>query len=97
MAKAYDILYGDDGELLIKDGDFVTDVSNYQHIEDIMAAAPGHFRQYPVIGANILQQNNGIIDEAYKRLIRINLESDGFNVEKIDYTNGELTIEANRV
>lgn len=94
--EARDYLYNDDDELLIKDGDFVVGASDEQHIKDIMCAAPGHFRQYPEIGANILQQVKGVIDGRYKRVVRVNLENDGYNVKTVDFINNRLIIDAER-
>jgi hypothetical protein len=94
--EARDYLYNDNDDLLISNGDFVVGYSDEQHIKDIMCAAPGHFRQYPEIGANILQQTNGIINEDYKRIVRVNLENDGYIVKTVDFVEGRLIIEAER-
>ena len=91
-----DILTDDDGDLIIKNGDIVIGESDYQHIQDIIIAAPGDYKQYPLIGANIRMQQNGSIDGDFRKLLRLQLESDGYSVSQIQEINGILNIEAER-
>jgi len=44
MAEAVDILFADD--LVIKNGDFGVGPSDQQHIEHILFATPGQFKQH---------------------------------------------------
>lgn len=53
-----DYLLDDNGDLLIKDGDFVVGPSDNQHIQDILQSFQGEWKQFPLTGAGILQATN---------------------------------------
>lgn len=86
------------GEIKIENGDFFVAESDQQHIEHIMIADTGQFRQFPLIGVGIRRQLNGSVNRTdLKQLIRNQLKSDNFTVSKIDVTkNFEITIDAKR-
>ena len=96
MAQVKDILLDDDLDLLIQDGDFVVGPSDDQHIELILRATEGHFKEYPLLGANINSMVNGIIDGNYRKKIRLHLNQDGFKVNSVTYINEILNIDAER-
>ena len=83
MSMTTDILMDERGDLADRGGDFLIDKSNCQHIEDILIACPGEYKQNPMIGAAIRNALNGSLDGSLKRSIRINLERDGFTVNSI--------------
>lgn len=41
------------GDLLIRDGDLVLDAADEQHLEHVLLAQPGHWRQSPLTGVGI--------------------------------------------
>jgi hypothetical protein len=96
MAKVQDILLDENLDPIIKNGDFVIGPSDDQHIELILRAAPGHFKQFPLLGANVTSMVNGIIDGNYRKLIRLQLQSDGYKVNEVSYINDKLNIDAER-
>jgi len=98
MAQVNDIDYltDDNGDLIIENGDFKKGDATLQHIRDILIAAPGHYRQFPFIGADIGQMINGELDVEMKRQIRIHLTFDGYIVNQIKEVNGKLNVDANR-
>ena len=96
MKKFQDILTDENGELLFASGDIVVGDSDESHIEDILKASPGIFKQFPLLGANINSMLNGEIDVEQRRKIRLHLESDGYSVKNVSFNNDVLDIEAER-
>jgi len=92
-----DILVNKEGDLELSGGDIVTGDSQTQDIEHIMLAQKGQFTQFPLIGVGIRQRLNGPLKPAaLKRDIRIDLESDGFNVNSIDISEGQVQVDAQK-
>ena len=96
MEYVKDILLDEDGDLQIAKGNFVIAESDTTHIENIMKAAPGHYKQFPIIGANTISQINGNIGAEFRRNLTINLEIDNYNVKDITIDNGYISIDAER-
>lgn len=96
MSKARDILVGDDGDLLFDDGDFAVGDSDAQHVEDILFASPGHWKQNPLVGADVRQNINGTVTNESKRRIQLQLEADGYLVRKMPVEGFNLIIDAER-
>lgn len=92
---ANDVLISD--ELQIKNGDFLVGDSDQQNVEIIMNSNKGQFYQYPTLGVGIINQLSGPINRiSLQKNIRIELESDNYNVTKVDIikdSNGRLGIE----
>jgi len=86
------------GELVVKDGDFFVAESDQQHIEHILIADIGQFRQWPLIGVGIRRQLNGSVNRTdLKQQIRTQLKSDNFTVTRIDISRDySITIDARR-
>lgn len=76
MAKSFDFIVDEDGDLAIEDGDFVVDESDTQHIEDILFAAPGEFKQTPILGFDINRFKNAPRStmNKFKRDLKVQLE-----------------------
>ena len=97
MAIEKDILLDETTfDLKFQNGDFVLENSDYFHIQNILIAEKGWYKQYPFLGANTQSQNKGIIDNVFLQKARLNLEADGFKVKKVAYSEGELIVEAER-
>ncbi len=92
MTGRKDILLDDTGDLLIEDGDFVVGQSDQQHILHILQAAPGHYKQHPILGANAIAFVGGNSADL-KRNVRLQLHSDGYNVKKLSIANGKVRVE----
>lgn len=92
-----DIIF-ENGEIAVKNGDFFVAESDQQHIEHIMIADKGQFRQWPLIGVGIRRQINGSINKIdLKQDIRVQLRSDNFTVKRVDIENDfTITIDAKR-
>jgi hypothetical protein len=93
---AQDIMIDSTGDLVIDNGDFKIGKSDGQHIECILRSSEGHFKEFPLCGADIQSAINGIIDGAYRKKVRLQLVRDGYKVKTVDYTNSILSIDATR-
>ena len=95
-----DIILDSDGDLEILNGDIFINESDSQHVELILTADKGQFRQFPLVGIGIKKFSNGPFSaQAIKQGIKLQLESDGYNVRKIDVskiTKGIIDIDATR-
>ena len=89
-----DFIFDDSGDLTITPaGDFLVSASDAQHVEHILKADKGQFRQWPLIGFGIANQQNAPINAPeIKQEIRKQLVSDGFTVRSIKI-DGALNIE----
>jgi hypothetical protein len=98
MAKARDIKL-EDNDLVIQNGDFVITDSDAQHVEDIIQAYVGHYKEFPLVGVGIdLYINSSGTQLELERLIRLQLEGDGYSVNNIIVENdGKITIDAERI
>lgn len=78
MAK--DFIYKD-GDLQIKNGDFLIDESDQQHVEDILVAFQGEYTQNPVLGVGISSYLRAPMDakirQDLEREIKLQVEADG--------------------
>jgi len=100
MAEVVDISM--DSDIAIVNGDLKLINSDQQHIEHILRAKPGHFYQFPTIGVGVIDFQHGNTNKAeIRRLIKQNLEADGYRVNKIEIEGGvdELltSIDATRI
>jgi hypothetical protein len=88
--KAYDIQLTDAHDLLIANGDFVTDMSDERHIQHILIAEKGGYKNMPMVGVGIGNSINAPADEltrlALRTRIQLQLEYDGYTT--IDFKLG---------
>jgi len=87
MGKAHDIRFTNDDDLFIgADGDFDITESDTRHVDDIIDAWIGHWKEFPLVGVGIQRrhaQSGGI--QRISREIKIQLKSDGYNVKNIQF------------
>lgn len=84
-----DIQVDESGELIIKNGDFVIDESDRQHVEHITIAHPGEYKQHPMIGFGaILKVKSNVNKIQFKRDLKIQLAYDGYTDPTIDLDSG---------
>ena len=97
--NAKDIIFTTD--LQISDGDFSVSESDGQSIEHILRADVGQFRQSPLVGVGLQDQNNASVEpQKLKQKIKLQLKADGFSVKKVSIIGGEvlgIDIDAKRV
>ena len=95
---ANDILLEQNGDMMIKNGDFVVDYSDDQHIDLILRSNPGEIKDYPLLGLGIANYLNSPISQRIKQVVkrdlRIQLQSDNAKNIKIDFSN-QLKVKAN--
>jgi hypothetical protein len=102
MAANLDILLNNN-DLVFENGDFVIGESDQQHIADTINAFPGWWKEDPADGVGIFQYlNSGGQEQAIARSIKINLQSDGYQVGNPNVTTdlaGSMTIDpqANKI
>ena len=82
-------------DLVMENGDFKVDFSDYQHVEHILSAAKGDYLMHPITGYNANRLINGIFDGSERRELAIQLLADGYPVVKSDYdkTQNQLNLE----
>jgi len=74
------ILIGENGDLLIENGSLVLGESDAQHVDAIISACKGEFKELPALGVGIvsyLKKQNASL-ESIKREITVNLKADGY-------------------
>lgn len=100
--EAYDIK-STDNDLVINTltGDFEISTSDDQHIEDIITAFTGWFKEFPSLGVGIKQyQASAGQEQTIERSIKLQLQGDGYSVAgaKVDSNpNGTFTIWPNAI
>lgn len=88
-------------DLLIENGDFVKADCAQDHIEDIMLATKGSYKQFPLVGLNLFQYlNSPFTNEtkiSFAKQIRLQLEADKYKVRLIDVSDFEnIKVEASK-
>lgn len=79
-----DMITDQSNDLEFVNGDIRINESDSQHVEHIMIADKGQFRQFPLIGVGIKRQLNGSFNpQEVKQNIKLQLESDGYNVRQV--------------
>jgi hypothetical protein len=86
MAAYKDIIIDSTGDMEIANGDVNVNLSDSQHIEHIITTDRGQFRQWPLVGVGLLRQINGTISQqSLRQQMKLQLESDNYNVRKIKF------------
>jgi len=93
-----DILLTDGNELQTLRGDFLVGESDAQHVQHIIEATKGNFLENPTLGVGITEFRNGNISLAeLSKRVRLELQKDGYKLNKVNFINGEIVIDAQRV
>jgi hypothetical protein len=67
------------------DDDFLTGDADNNYIEYILVSAPGHWKEFPVVGVAIWQYLQGTQSpQVLQRAIRVQLEADIFSKPQVD-------------
>lgn len=88
-----DILLNEGMDLQFNNGDFLIGESTNQNVELLFVSTPGDWKQYLETGIAIKKSVNGNIDRFLDRTIRIQLEADGYNIEKLIISETGITID----
>ena len=57
--------------------------SDMQHVRHIINAQPGHYKQWPRLGAGILDDMMGTMDGEVSRRVQLHLKSDTYRPQNI--------------
>lgn len=99
MTEVTDILIGDDNDLIFDGGDIKIGASDKQSMRSTINAWPGWWKEFPSVGVGISKYlNSSGKNQEIQRNIKLQLESDGFDVVTIianNTPNGEFDIQAN--
>lgn len=88
-----DILLHDD-DLRIENGDFVIDESDTQHVQHIINAEKGHYKQFPLLGVGVRRYLNAPLNGSLRREIQLQLQADGYDADKIVTEGANIYINA---
>lgn len=101
MAKAKDLRFDDVNDDLFIDaetGDFAATDSDTRHVNDIIEAFTGWWKESPTVGVGIRKSSaasGGI--QRVSREIKIQMVGDGYNVTGIEFeTEGKVFVTGNR-
>ena len=89
-----DWLIDENQDLQIKNGDFVIDNATLQNQYLLVVSNKGEFKQHPKVGAGI---NGYLLDDEQAgmlREIRYQFENDGMAVNRLEYKNEKLKLNA---
>jgi len=85
-------------DLQVRGGDFVAGPSDDQHIQHLMLASPGHYRERPEVGMGLLEFANAPLSapetNRLRKVIRLTLEADGYQNVQVRLRAGALGISA---
>ncbi len=95
MAK--DILLGDDGDLLLADGDLVLDECDAQNISSLMMISPGELKYSPLTGIGIAKITNARINkQMVVRDIRMQFDADGWKNTEVQFDGENINVSGSR-
>lgn len=84
MDRAIDILDDENGDLMIKYGDIVFGDSSLQHVNDLILASKGHYKQSPETGIGISNYFNDDINvKELQAEIQKQIEQDGGEIDEL--------------
>lgn len=81
-----------DYDLETENGDFKISDSQSQNVELILYSKQGEWKQNPAVGCDILKAKNGVIDRFLDREIRVQLDADRFQLERLSITEKGMEI-----
>ncbi|MET3536680.1 hypothetical protein [Chryseobacterium limigenitum] len=82
----------EDYDLNISGGDFEIGESDSQTVEFVLMSKQGEWKQYPETGCDIAKAQFGSINVLLDRNIRVQMQADGFNIEKLKITETGIEI-----
>lgn len=87
-----DIQLTDEYDLVFKKGDLAVSESSERHIEHLLIAAQGEYKESPLTGSDIQKAKHGKIDRMLDRHVRVQMEADGFHLEQLAITEKGIQI-----
>lgn len=85
-----DILLNEDNSPQIVNGDFVVGESDEQHVQHIIQAQKGDYKEFPSLGVDPIRYLKGgpRASADLQREITVQLEADGYSDLDIDFSKG---------
>lgn len=80
-------------DLKIANNDLAIDLADYQHVENLLATHPGHWKHSPILGVGIEAHLNGIVDRTLERKIKVALAYDGAKNSRVRLTQQGIEIQ----
>lgn len=88
-----DIKFNDDGTFQEENGDFVLRNAESNLMADLLISAPGHWKEFPTLGANVLKYANARSNsQVIERDIKVALKADVFRQPTVDTDNFPTSI-----
>ena len=95
-----DILYSDTAETpVIRQGDFeINEITEFQHVRHILIGEKGEYRNAPLVGVGLRRQigRSGSFEELTRKA-KLQLEIDGYQVNKIEFNEQQTIVEVVRL
>ena len=88
-----DILLDSDHDINIIAGDLLTGESTNQNVELIFLSTPGEWKEHIETGIAIERASKGNIDRFLDRTIRVQMEADGYEIDKLTITESGISID----
>jgi hypothetical protein len=88
-----DVLLDNDQDLKISNGDLFIGESTNQNIELLFLSTPGDWKQHIETGIAIERATKGNLDRFLDRTIRVQMEADGYNINKLTITESGISID----
>jgi hypothetical protein len=94
-----DILYNDLDEAVIRNGDFESEENtDFQHIRHILIGEMGEFRNAPLMGVGLRRWEKSAGNrEVLRRRAKLQLEIDGYRVDRLDFGDENSEVIAERI
>jgi len=88
-------LIHENGTMCLKNGDFVINESDQQHIGDIFTLHKGELKEFPNLGFGASKYLKSMVSKTeFKRNLKVELQKDGYNANvKINTQTGEWNVE----
>ena len=90
-----DIIYDKTNKKIFANGDLVIGESDSQHMELLLICQPGSFKEFPNTGVGAASYLEDEDPSAFLSEVRNQFTNDGITVNKIEFLNSKLRIDAN--
>mgnify|MGYP000494461125 CR=1 FL=1 len=87
------LLLDEDGDLLIRKGSLVIGENSDQIIGLVLVANRGEFKEYPLIGAEVIKLQNGNNDPFWANDAKNMLKYAGINISTVKIVEDQIIIE----
>ena len=86
------ILLDENGNFLLSGGLIQVGEADGQTIENILKANRGEFKESPLIGGEILKNQNGQPSQMWSAMVKKQIKSFGIKVKTVNFTETEITV-----